>query len=198
MTRSDFDGLYARGKSLEDLFFAKRDSELAAALQRKYTAEEKEQLLAMAVNIRDDKTLGEIAKLDSGVEIVAAMALLPLVEVAWCDGDVSPAEKAAVLKSAVEMGVDLDSPMYQLLQGWLGQRPTPAAIEAWKGYVKALIATVTPDTADKIRHGVLGRTEKIAQAAGGFLGLGSKISAAEKACLNDLATAFEPPASEPT
>jgi hypothetical protein len=195
MSRPDYDGLHARGKSLEDAFFAQRDRELLDALKLKYTAEEKQQILAMAINIREDHILGEIAKLDSGLEIVAAMALLPLVEVAWCDGEVSAAEKSAVLRGAGEMSLAADSPMYPLLQSWLDTRPAPAAIQAWKDYVRALIASVGPTTAAKLKQGVMGRAEKVAKAAGGFLGFGDKVSAAERACLDDLSSAFDAPAA---
>jgi hypothetical protein len=187
---SDYDALHARGRSLEDAFFAERDRRLMEALRRRLNAEESEQVLAAAVGISDKLALRAITKVEAGLTVLTALALLPPVEVAWCDGDVSTKEKDAVLKAAAEVGVEVDTPTYQLLQNWLAQRPSPEAIEKWKEYVRAICATLDKETVAKLKEGVIGRAEKIALAAGGILGFGSKISTQERACLDDLGQAF--------
>jgi hypothetical protein len=184
------DALQQRGRVLEDAFFAKRDRELVEAIKRKLTAEDNERALAAAIGINNEEAVKTIARLHTGVEVIAATALLPLVEVAWCDGDVSPQEQAAVLKGAAEMGVAEQSPLYQMLQGWLDRRPTREAVAAWKEYVRALCATLDVETKNKLKSGVLGRAEGVAQAAGGILGFGKKVSPSERACLDELAAAF--------
>lgn len=186
----DNDPLHSRGKSLEDAFFYERDRELIAALERKYTAEETEKLLAAATGIADKLALQEVTKVQAGVQVLAAMVLLPLVEVAWCDGDVAANEKNAILKAADELGIGVDTHAYQLMNTWLDKRPSADALSKWKEYVRAICATLSADTVSKLKQGVIDRAEKIAQAAGGFLGLGSKVSAAEQAKLDELAEAF--------
>ncbi len=190
MAGQDYDSLHARGKSLEDAYFAERDRQLSAAIRQKLTTEESNRMLAAAVGIPEQVAFQEFAQLGAGLDVIAAMALLPLVEVAWCDGDVSAKEKAAVLKAAIQMGIAEDSPMYQFLQNWLDARPSRAAVAAWKAYVKVFKATVEPAMAIKIQKAIMGRAEKVAEAAGGFLGL-STVSAAEHACLDDLEKAFD-------
>lgn len=189
MSAHEHDSLLARGKSLEDAYFAEKDRQLSAAIRLKLTTEESNRLLAAAIGIPEQLAFKEIAQLGAGVDVIAALALLPLVEVAWCDGDVSAKEKAAVLKAAIQMNIAEDSPMYQFLQNWLDARPPRAAVDAWKAYVKVFVTTVEPATAIKIQEAVMGRAEKVAHAAGGFLGY-STISAAEHACLDDLDKAF--------
>ena len=61
---------------------------------------------------------------------------------------------------------------------------------AWKEYVRALGATLDAESQARLRQGIMGRAEGVAKAAGGILGLGNKVSVAEQACLDDLATAF--------
>lgn len=185
-----FDSLQSRGKSLEDAFFFERDRQLVEALERKYTAEETEKLLAAATGIADKVALKEVTGVQAGLQVLAAMAMLPLVEVAWCDGNVAESEKNAILKGADALGMPADSQAYQLLASWLGQRPTPAALAAWKNYVRAICATLNAETVQKLKQGTIGRAEAVAKAAGGILGLGNKISSVEQDKLNELANAF--------
>jgi hypothetical protein len=191
MKLPDHDSLHDRGRALEEAFFADRDRQLVEKLKRKLTAEETERVLAAAMGIADDLTLKAVTKVEAGVQVLAAMALLPMVEVAWCDGDVSAQERDAILKAAVEMEVEADSVVYKVLKGWLENRPALGALAAWKNYVQAMCATLEPPTVFKLKQAVIGRAEKVAKAAGGILGLGNKVSAAEQKCLDDLAKAFE-------
>lgn len=191
MTGHDYDSLHSRGRALEDAYFAQRDRELANRLKHRLNAEEMQRLLHYSVGLTTELADKGFAHLQSGLEVIAAMALLPMVEVAWCDGEVSPEEKAAVLRGAAEMGMGDDSPLQQFLQNWLDHRPSPAALDAWKAYVRAFVGMVEPGSAAKAKESIIGRAEKVAQAAGGFLGFGKKISPAEQDCLNSLAQAFQ-------
>jgi hypothetical protein len=49
---------------------------------------------------------------------------------------------------------------------------------------------MTPSERQPLRDAVLRQAREVAEAAGGFLGLGSKVSASEQAVLDDLARAF--------
>lgn len=190
MSGQEFDSLHNRGKALEDAYFAERDRELVQRLKSRLNAEELKHVLHYSVGLTDELADKGFAHLHSGIEVVAAMALLPLVEVAWCDGTVSPEEKAAVLRGAADMGIGADSPLHQFLHHWLDHRPSPAALEAWKSYVRAFVGMVEPAHAATAKQKIMGRAEKVARAAGGFLGFGDKISPAEHACLESLSQAF--------
>lgn len=190
MIRDDFDALHSRGKCLEDAYFAARDRQLADQLKRRLNAEEREKLLSYSLGLTDELTHQGFANLKSGIEVVAAMALLPLVEVAWCDGQVSPEERAAIQSAAHEMGMEPESPLALFLQSWIEQRPPREAVKAWREYVQAFSAMVEPTTASVVKERILGRAERVARAAGGILGFGNKISISEKACLDELASAF--------
>lgn len=192
MKLPEHDSFHERGRALEEAYFAERDRQLVEQLKRKLTAEEAERVLAAAMGIADELTIKALTKVEAGVQVLTIMALLPMVEVAWCDGEVSPPERDAILKAAVAMGVTHDSPPYELLKNWLESKPKAGAVVAWKNYVRALLATLEPETVFKLRKGVLERAETVAKAAGGILGLGNKISAKEQECIDDLAKAFDP------
>jgi hypothetical protein len=193
MKLPEHDSLHDRGRALEEAFFADRDRHLVEKLKRKLTAEETERVLAAAMGIADDLTIKAVTKVEAGVQVLAAMALLPMVEVAWCDGDVSAQERNAILKAAAEMEITADSDLYKILKGWLENRPALGALAAWKNYVQAMCATLESPTVFKLKQAVIGRAESVARAAGGILGMGNKISAAEQKCLDDLAKTFDAP-----
>lgn len=187
---SEFDSLQSRGRALEEAFFHERDRQLIASLHRRFSAEETEKVLAAAIGIADELMLKAVTKVEAGVEVLAAMALMPMVAVAWCDGEVSTKEREAVLRGAVEMGIAVGSPGYELLQRWLEKAPAPEAIEAWHKYVKTIVGTMEPATAKRCCDKIMTRAENVAKAAGGFLGFGNKISEVEQKCLADLRASF--------
>jgi hypothetical protein len=60
-------------------------------------------------------------------------------------------------------------------------------VDAWKRHVRALWPSLSPKERDEIRASAIERARSVAEAAGGFLGLTSKISPKEKAVLDELA-----------
>jgi hypothetical protein len=84
-----------------------------------------------------------------------------------------------------------DSPDLAILKQWLEHKPDPQLLEAWKHYIRGLCEQLTAPQKAALRTEVIGHARQVAQAAGGFLGLGNKISKAEQDMLDQLDTAFE-------
>ncbi len=182
--------LGARRNALEEAFFKKRDSELLDRLRREAILESKRNEFARVSGISDVKLLDRLIHLKMETETVAAISLVPLVYVAWADGDLSPLERESILKAAVDSGMHLNDPSYHWLITWLDVKPDAKLITAWKEYVKALVASLQPADREALREGLMDRARAVAAAAGGFLGLGSKISPDEQRVLDDLRKAF--------
>jgi len=123
-------------------------------------------------------------------ETLAAVGLIPMVEIAWCDGAVAPEEREAVLNAAAGQGVHPDSAAYDILKHWLDQRPDPHIIEAWKEYVHEMSHLMPKESLAAMRKHMLDRCTRVAAAAGGFLGL-STISKHERAKIDEFAKAWE-------
>ncbi len=194
MNPSDHDALHRRGRALEEAFFKDRDQKLLQVLRRKLAADEARDLLAAATGVADQIVLKELADLEAP-QLLAVLGLFPLAEMAWCDGNVTPEERRAVLSAAAEMGVSVESPPHQLLDRWLETRPLAAAESLWVDYVSAICQTLKPATVAKLKDNVMDRARRVAEASGGILGMGNKVSAAEQACLHQLAQAFVLPAN---
>ncbi len=184
------DMLGSRRKALEESFFAKENERLRRALKQKESMQAKKEALAQACGIKDDAVLEELLNLDIGADTLAALTLVPLVEVAWADGSMDDRERGAILAAAEQSGLHKDSPSYGLLQAWLRAQPQAKLLIVWKDYVASLSRALGDDAKAKLREDILGRARSVAEAAGGFLGLGSKVSSAEQAKLRELEKAF--------
>jgi hypothetical protein len=182
-------GLKKSAKALEESFFAKESERLLAKLRQEAARQKKREVLAEALKLDDDEVLDHLVGLDLSPEAVVAFSLVPLVEVAWADGQIQPKEREAILRAAEERGVTPGSVNRELLENWLRKRPDPGLLDVWRHYCKGLLKALDPDERALMRERVIGNARRVAESAGGFLGLGS-ISEAEKSVLEELETAF--------
>ena len=179
-----------RRKALEDAFFATHNEQLKQKLQEADAERAKRDTLRAASGIADEAVLDQLIALDIHSETVAALSLIPLLEVAWADGRMETEERQAILDGAQTMGLLTENASYELLEGWLDQPPNPALFTAWQAYVRALAATLDVEAREALKTELLGRARAVADAAGGILGFGSRISRAEQAKLRMLEQAF--------
>ena len=72
-----------------------------------------------------------------------------------------------------EIGIEANSPAHDLLEELLAAQPAGALIDAWEAFVAALREETTAEVFAAIAGDVAERTRRVAEAAGGILGLGS-------------------------
>ena len=180
-----------REKALEDLFFEKENRKLVEKLRAEREAGELREGLALMTGIQDDALLDKLLSLDLRPETWAALSLVPLVEVAWADGKVDAKERAAVLAAAEANGVQKGSASFDLLASWLEVRPDSGYLEAWGASIVDLCAHLDPAQRGAMKREVLARAERVAEATGGLLGLGGRISGVERKVLDQIGKAFE-------
>jgi hypothetical protein len=179
-----------RRKALEDSFFAKQEAKLLEKIRATRAAEESRESLAQTTGIADSAVLDKLEELGIVSDTIAALSLVPLVAVAWADGTVDDKEHNAVLAAAAEVGVNAEHVGYELLEGWLTERPGSDLVETWKAYIQDLTGSLSPTEKSALRDDLIGRARAVAEATGGFLGLGNKISSEESAVLDELEAAF--------
>jgi len=183
-------GLKETARALEDSFFAKENERILKELRAASARENKKKEFREYLNIDNDEFLDALVDLEVEPETLVAFTLVPLVEVAWADGEIQPKERDAIIKAAVDRCVDEDSPTAQLLRNWLQTPPDPLLLEIWESYIAELKKSVGDSALAHMKSSVIGRARAIAEAAGGFLGVAA-ISAAEKKMLDKLEWAFE-------
>ena len=183
------DALRERGDSLEDAFFRNMDRELIEDLRAKKERAQQLDELAAASGIEHRDVLA--ALLDAGMhgEALVAVGLVPLIEVAWADHEMDAREREAIMQAARDAGVTRGSTAAALLSAWLDRRPGVDLLDAWKGYAAALVAELGEADAATLRGDIMKRARAVAEAAGGFLGLGA-VSREERRMLAELAAAL--------
>lgn len=179
-----------RERALEEAFFAQQDEALLRRLREADAAKSKKEALSAVSGIADDAVLNKLVALGVESAAVAALSVIPLVLVAWADGELDAKERGAVLSAAAEAGIDEKGAGYQLLSRWLATKPPPQLLATWTDYIRAISPTLNEGARRDLKANLLGRARKVAEAAGGFLGAGWKTSPAEKDVMARLEKAF--------
>jgi hypothetical protein len=131
----------------------------------------------------------ELEAMGIGDESCRVLALLPLVEVAWADGTVQRAERALILDAATKYGF-LHGDGQALLEGWLKKRPT---VEYFARGRRALVELVrrqygaAADFDSATLDGVVALCQKVASAAGGWMGVAFTVEDDEKRAIAHIA-----------
>jgi hypothetical protein len=174
---------------LEDAFFLEEDRVLKARLQALRQLAETKEALSSVSGITNDAVLARLVELHVKPETVAALAAVPLIEVAWADEEIAPAERESVLKHANGIGIVPGTVEFELLERWLTHRPGPQLMTAWQTCLQGLCDSLSAEDRALLKQELLHATKATAEAAGGFLGIG-RISSAEQKVLDALATSF--------
>jgi hypothetical protein len=181
--------LEERGRALENQFYEKENKEKLAAMKAKLDTQQSKDDLRKASGMTDDAVLDKLVHLGLSADTIAALSLVPLIQVAWADGTIQDNERTAILQGAHGKGLERGSPGYELLQSWLGKKPSDELLEAWEAYIKALVAQLNDEQNRLLKNQIVGFAKMVAAAAGGFLGIG-RVSASEEKVLHRIEAAF--------
>lgn len=184
------DRLFGLGATLEEAFFKKRDAELIEQHRKIEKMKRTRAAMSEMSGISNPLILDKLIALEITPEMLASMAVVPLVEVAWADGRVDEEERVAVLKAAAASGLDKGSVDYALLEAWLKHRPAPKLLDAWTHYIEGLVEVMSVQEINALKDELIGRAQKVAEAAGGILGGVFSVSTKERAVLKKMEDAF--------
>jgi hypothetical protein len=181
-----------RERALENQFFDKENKEKLAAMKHKLDDKASKDELRKASGMSDELVLEQLVALGLRGNTIAALSLVPLIQVAWADGAIQDNERVAILQGAAGKGLEEGSDGYALLQGWLKRAPGDELFTAWEAYIKALASQLNDEQNRLLRTQIVGFAKLVATAAGGILGFG-KVSASEEAVLHRIEAAFDRP-----
>ncbi len=182
--------LNEQSRTMLDALFHEQNQRLLAEFHERLEKADRREQLAKICGVHEEKLLDHLVDLELQPEAVAAIAIVPLAVIAWADGAVQEQEREAIIQAARDSGVASDDGRYPVLEHWLSTPPSAELVEGWKLYLAALCKQLDEKEVDELKHDLLNRASSIAAAAGGVLGLGSKVSAKEKAALKMLEAAF--------
>ncbi|MCH8819815.1 MAG: hypothetical protein IIB03_05780 [Acidobacteria bacterium] len=177
-------GMRSRAAAQEDIWRQKSEFSFSDGDVGRVSLSE----LATLTSSTDDEQfiLQSLLELHIDAQTLAALALVPLIEVAWADGYLDEKEKQAVLEAAHASGFEKGQVAYEVLESWLTQQPKPKLLETWVEYIRELRGQLSEEEHKSLKASLLGRARSVAEASGGYLGLGFKVSKTEAAVLKTL------------
>jgi tellurite resistance protein len=184
------DALKARGKALEDQFFQRENENLIRKLKATFDQEVTAEHLKAATGITNPELLERLIGLQVRGETLAAFWLSPLVEIAWADGKVDERERMRILEAAHNAGIQKGSLAHDLLEQAMVEKPTEERRKVWRMYAEDLVSRLDHDERRIAREELIRRARAVAEASGGILGMGPKISANEQKVLDAIARVF--------
>jgi len=177
-------------RASEEEYFRKRERDLIEKLKNKAAAETHRKGLAEAIGLENQQILDVLQEMGFDRSTVVLLFLFPLLQVAWSDGEVSDEEGALKLKAARTHGVEEGSAAYEKLTGLLRTPPAPIHFDRALTVIRDLLRFQEGEARQSTSTKLIDACERVAAASGGFLGLGSKVSAKERNVLRRLASAI--------
>jgi len=172
-----------RRRALEEEFFRKHNEALLGRMREEREHEHARAALGEVSGLTDPAVLEELLGLGLTAASLTALSLVPLVAVAWADGRLESQERDALLRAAADAGITEGSAARILLESWLVVEPEPGLLDVWIEYTRELRPLLSAVARDAIHEETMARARRIAEAAGGYLGLGAHTSAEERAIL---------------
>jgi hypothetical protein len=178
-------------KSNEDDYFHKKEQELIKKMRRQAESEAEHRQMAETIGIADPEILDDLDELGYTHETVSLLYLVPLVQMAWIDGHVTQRERQQFFEMTRLSGVEKDGPAYRQVLDWLDHRPSEEFFQKTLRVIRDTLQVLAPEKRKAIKQDLLSCCTRIAEASGGILGVGSKISQAEQELLKQIAAELE-------
>lgn len=188
---ADRSGLQGRGWHLEEEYFRRREAELVEKLRAQAAREAERRAMGEYHGVADEAVLRGFEELGYNRDTVQVLHLVPILQVAWSDGEVSGPERAEILRIAAARGVIEGSPAHAQLLHWMDERPAPEFFERTMRVISDILEALPEDRQVDLQNDLLGASFAVASASGGFLGLGSRVSSEEEKLLEGFRADFE-------
>jgi hypothetical protein len=183
---TDKDIFAERGRSLEEDYFRKKDRELIEKMKQAAQSEQSRRELGQRTGLSDPDLLKDLQDLGFTPDTMVLLPIVPVIQMAWAEGGITPAERTLIVDLARQRGIAAGSAADRQLQEWMNSRPEASVFTRARRLIRAMLDSGQESgimSADE----VVKHAENIAQASGGILGL-ARISQEEKAILASLAS----------
>lgn len=168
---SDHDAFAERGRALEEEYFRKKDRELVEKLRRTAAADQARGELSKQTGVSDPAVLAELQELGFTGDTVILLPLMPVLELAWAEGGITPAERQLLVSLARSRGIAEGSAADRQLEAWMATRPAPDVFARATRLISALLESGASVAQGLTADQLVRYCEQIASASGGLLGL---------------------------
>ncbi len=177
--RTNHDLIATRGRALEEEHFRRLEAERITRFREGRRLDALRRELGTELDVEDEALLDRLIDLGVTPETAPAFEALPLLEVAWADGEVDPEERWQALTAATSFGLELGGSAHARLERWVMERPRAELFAAW--YVVQASRSSGSRSGPRARC-MLERALEVAEASGGVLGF-RPVSRAEAAVI---------------
>jgi tellurite resistance protein len=184
------DSLSDRRRTHEEEYFRRKDRELLEKMRQAAAAEQARRDLGAKAGMTDPDLIRELQELGFTPDTVSLLPLVPIVQVAWAEGGISPAERRLLLELARGRGIEEGSAADRQLADWLDRRPSADVFARATRLIAAMLADADADAdaapRDLSAEDLVKQCERVAASSGGMFGIG-RVSAEERAALEQIA-----------
>jgi hypothetical protein len=159
-----------RRRANEDEYFRKRDQELVEKARLRAEEDAVLQRLADAAGISDEQIVRDLQRLGYTEETVTLLHVVPLIDVAWADGDVSESERDVIIAAVRARGAEPGSQADGQVARWLANPPSSVLSDGTLHVLGAILQRRGPEARATAMRDLLTSCTAVASASGGILG----------------------------
>lgn len=156
-------------------------SRLADRIRRRAYLERRR--MTEAIGLANEEVLQSLQDLGYSPDTVRLIHLVPLVQVAWADGSLTRREAKRILDAARARGIENGTASHRVLQDWLDQPPPEGFCRRTLAVLRHLLRALPEEQQRSAKVDLASCCCLVAEASGGILGLGSRISTVEQRML---------------
>lgn len=179
------------GKSREEDYFVRAEAALLERFRDRLRRDAELKALGHYHGVEDVQVLEAFEAAGFDRDTVQVLHLVPIIQIAWADGAVSAQERSELLAIAEARDVRPGTAAYIRLVAWLDSPPPKDFFDRSLLLIAKLIEIFPEEKRVALRDDVMSTARAVAGASGGFLGIGSKVGAAEQGLLEHFAVGFE-------
>ena len=187
---ADKDAFAERERLLEEEYFRRKEKEVIDKMRQRAAAEDERRRLGEQAGVADEEVLQDLQELGYKPETVMLLHLVPLIQTAWAEGNVSARERDLIVSAARSRGIAPGSAADQQLNQWLTDRPSAEFFERALRVIRAILEARSPDARAASERNLLSLCTAIATASGGIVGFGA-VSEAERQILAHISEVLE-------
>ena len=176
----------------EEEYFRQRERSLLERMHQRAAIEAELEGIRSAAGVADDDIAQAVRELGYQPEAVPLLYLAPLVQVAWADGRLTARERQYIEAAARARGIEAGSAAHQQLVQWLEAAPSDGCFRRTLQVLRRLLYALPAVERAAGEREVLVSCYGVAGASRGLLGLGPRLSAAERSLLETIEAELAP------
>jgi hypothetical protein len=176
-------------KGREAAYFQQRDRELLEQHRRRQECAAARAHMMRVLGVTDAAAVEAMEAAGYSAGTAPLVFLAPALQVAWSDGGMSEEERRLLLELAATRAIEPGTEAHRQLLAWMEEPPRHEIFRSSLTCLNAMLREHPPQV-EALRRDLIACATTIADASGGFLGLGQRTSRAERTVIEQLSAAL--------